>query len=93
MLFMVIERFRQGTKAVGERFQAQGRMLPDGVTYKSSWVDVAGTRCFQLMEAPSADALNPWIERWSDLVRFEVIPVLASVDFWADFRAQPTEHG
>jgi len=84
MLFMVIERFKHGdSRPVGERFRRSGRMLPEGVTYQSSWVDSAGTRCFQLMEAANAELLNAWVARWDDLVDFEIVPVLSSNDFWA----------
>jgi len=84
MLFMVIERFRDGSlKLIGERFQRQGRMLPEGVVYHASWVDSASARCFQVMEAPHRDALDVWANRWRDLVDFEIVPVLASSDFWA----------
>ena len=58
-------------------------MLPEGVTYHASWVDAAGTRCFQVMEAPHQELLDAWIARWEDLVEFEIVPVLASADFWA----------
>jgi hypothetical protein len=88
MLFMVIERFKQGdAKLVGERFRREGRMLPEGVTYLASWVDQAGGRCFQLMEAPQRESLAPWVSRWEDLIEFEIVPVLTSADFWA--KAQP----
>lgn len=88
MLFMVIERFKRRDLApVGERFQRHGRMLPEGVTYRASWMDAAGTRCFQLMEAADAESLNPWVSRWADLVDFEIIPVLTSADFWSKARA------
>lgn len=71
MLFMVIERFKQGNpKPVGQRFRNCGRMLPEGVTYQASWVDTAGSRCFQIMEAPSPESLNNWVARWDDLVDF-----------------------
>jgi hypothetical protein len=81
MLFMVLERFRTpGAVEVYRRARNQGRMLPDGVSYVSSWVDVDFTQCFQLMEAESAKALDPWIARWHDLVEFEVIPVRTSAD-------------
>jgi hypothetical protein len=86
MVFMVIERFKRGAGPVGERFRRYGRMLPDGVAYQASWVDATGSRCFQLMEAPRQDLLNVWVSRWSDLIDFEVVPVLISADFWA--RAQ-----
>jgi hypothetical protein len=87
MLFVVIERFKQGsTKLIGERFQRSGRMLPEGVVYQASWVDAAGTRCFQIMEAPDAESLRAWVVRWEDLIDFEIVPVMTSSDFWAQAR-------
>ena len=41
MLFMVIERFKDA-RAIGERFERMGRMLPDGVVYHASWVEPRG---------------------------------------------------
>jgi Domain of unknown function (DUF3303) len=86
MLFMVIERFGDA-KLIGERFRSQGRMLPEGVVYHTSWVETSGSRCFQLMEAPSLEALAPWISRWDDLADFEIFPVLRSEDFWSALRS------
>jgi len=87
MLFMVVERFRTDSRVIGERFQQKGRMLPEGVVYHMSWVDAAGTRCYQLMEAPRRELLDGWIVRWSDLIDFEVVEVLNSADFWAKVAA------
>jgi len=84
MLFMVIEQFRGGDpQPVHDRFTERGRMLPDEVKYHGSWIDPDRLRCFQLMEADSASALQPWIDEWRDLVDFDVVPVLTSADFWA----------
>lgn len=84
MLFMVIEKFRPGnTKLVGDRFKTNGRMMPDGVSYIASWMEANGASCYQIMEADSPELLDIWISRWSDLVDFEVIPVLTSADYWA----------
>jgi hypothetical protein len=84
MLFMVIERFRNGdAKAIGERFQRQGRMLPEEVKYVASWVNAKEMRCFQLMEAESTDTLQPWVALWADLVEFEIVSVETSQEFWA----------
>jgi Protein of unknown function (DUF3303) len=84
MLFLVIERFKNGdTKAIGERFAREGRMLPAGVTYHASWVDGTGGRCFQIMEADRAELLADWVWRWGDLVEFEIIPVVSSAEFWS----------
>ncbi len=86
MLFMVIERFKAGhPDAVGERFRAKGRLMPEGagVEYVASWMTADGGACYQLMEAPTRAALDPWIANWQDLVEFEVVPALPSAEFWA----------
>lgn len=84
MLFMVIERFSDGvTGRAGERFASKGRMLPEGVTYEASWIADTETQCFQLMHAPDRATLDIWLARWSDLVDFEVVPVVASKAFWS----------
>jgi len=87
MLFMVIETFKDGDPVrVGERFAQSGRMLPNEVAYEASWLDDAGTKCFQVMSAPDRATLDVWIARWNDLVNFEVVPVLTSQQFWARSR-------
>ena len=55
-------------------------MTPDGVEYVASWVTSDLTRCFQVLEAESREALDQWIERWVDIVEFEVIPVVTSAE-------------
>jgi hypothetical protein len=84
MLFMVIESFRHGdSRPVGERFLRRGRMMPEGIQYHASWVDLEGRRCFQMMEAADERLLRDWIANWSDLVEFEVVPVMTSAQFWS----------
>ena len=84
MLFMVIERFRNADpQPIRERFLRDGRIMPEGVAYHASWVDPAGARCFQLMEASDPRLLDLWTSRWADLVDFEIVPVLSSQDYWA----------
>ena len=81
MLFHVTERYRDGDPApVYRRFHQQGRMTPIGVEYVASWVTEDLGTCFQVMEAQSRAALDVWIERWSDLVDFEVAPVITSAE-------------
>ncbi len=81
MLFMVIERFRDGdAAAVFRRFREEGRMLPEGLRYVDSWVASDLTRCFQLMECDDAALFEQWISRWQDLVDFEVVPVVTSAE-------------
>jgi hypothetical protein len=79
MLFMVIERFRNGDSApVYERVREQGRMIPVGLTYLDSWVEPNLDRCFQLMECDDLTLLMTWMSRWADLVSFEIVPVVTS---------------
>jgi len=78
-LYMVVEHFKGGDAIpVYRRFQEQGRLAPEGVVYVSSWVDASLEHCFQLMEADDRAQLERWIDRWRDLVDFEVFPVLTS---------------
>ena len=98
MLFMVIERFGSaggggGIDAVGARFRERGRLMPDDVTYQASWVDLAGTVCYQLLEAPTRAALDPWIRAWEDLVEFEIVEVRTSAEFWAERASGQEEAG
>jgi len=71
--YMVIEHFASGAKdKVYERFQAKGRMLPDGLVYIDSWLAADGDRCFQLMETNDPTLFDRWMNCWKDLVSFEI---------------------
>jgi len=79
MLFMIVEQFRNGDAVpIYRRFRERGRMEPDGVRYISSWVTEDMRRCFQVMEAESRGQLDQWMDRWKDLVQFDVVPVITS---------------
>lgn len=80
-LYMVIERFKDGDAVpVYRRFRDQGRLAPPGLSYVSSWVDTTLERCYQLMETANPLLLDEWIARWSDIVDFEVHPVISSAE-------------
>jgi hypothetical protein len=79
MLFMVIERFRnRDPRAVYGRFRDSGRMMPEGLRYVGSWIEVNFDRCFQLMECDDARLLQEWTANWTDLMEFEIVPVTTS---------------
>jgi hypothetical protein len=80
MLFMVVERFKQGAAPVYRRAAEHGRLLPAGLEYVDSWVDERLDRCFQLMRTGDPQLLEEWTRRWDDLVEFEVVPVIESAD-------------
>jgi len=78
---MVYEKFKSiGAKDVYRRSKEKGRMLPEGLHYVSSWVDLEFTRCFQLMETDDITLFSTWTEQWRDIVDFEIIPVRTSAD-------------
>ena len=86
MLFMVIESFRnQDAKAVYRRFRDKGSasgpwtgssITPEGLTFVSSWVEADLGRCFRVMECDDVTLLQRWVAEWSDLVDFEIVPVV-----------------
>jgi hypothetical protein len=76
--YMVIESFLQGARPVYERAASKGRMLPPGLSYIDSWIDDRLERCFQLMETDDPNLFADWTAEWSDLARFEIVPVLDS---------------
>jgi hypothetical protein len=78
-LYMVIENFKNGGAApVYRRFRDHGRLAPAGLSYVSSWVNDNLDRCYQLMETEDRALLDQWMANWSDLVDFEVHPVISS---------------
>ena len=81
MLFMVIETFRNHDgKAIYRRLRDRGRQMPDGLSFVSSWVQADMGRCFQLMECDDITLLQRWAVQWSDLMDFEIVPVVAGKD-------------
>lgn len=78
-LYMVVEHFKnKNAVPVYRRFCDKGRMAPEGLVYVSSWVDHKLERCYQLMETHDRALLDDWMASWSDLVDFEVYPVITS---------------
>jgi hypothetical protein len=81
MQFMIIERFRnRDPKPIYRRLRDSGRMMPEGLRYVSSRIEPGFERCFQVMECDDLKPLQQWIAQWSDLMEFEVVPVLTSAE-------------
>jgi uncharacterized protein DUF3303 len=79
LLYTIIEHFKnQDPVPVYRRFRDHGRLAPEGLQYLSSWVDEGLKRCFQLMETDDRKHLDEWIANWSDIVEFEIYPVISS---------------
>jgi hypothetical protein len=79
MLFLIIEHFKDANPVpVYRRFRDQGRMMPPGLSYVSSWVTQDLAHCYQIMECETRGPLDEWLGKWSDLIDFEVLPVMTS---------------
>ena len=81
MLYLVIERFKEGAAPeIYRRFHEKGRMMPGGLDYLSSWIDLDFKICWQLMQTEDFALFDQWIGNWRDLMDFEVVPVRTSVE-------------
>jgi hypothetical protein len=81
MLYMVIERFKDGAAPeIYQRFREKGRMLPEGLEYVSSWIDLDFKICWQLMQTEDFELFDRWIANWRDLIDFEIVPVRTSTE-------------
>ena len=80
-LYMIVEHFKNNDAVpIYRRFRERGRMNPEGLIYISSYIDENLTCCYQLMETDDRALLDEWIGKWSDLVDFEVYPVITSAE-------------
>jgi len=78
-MYMIVEHFKnKDAVPVYRRFRDRGRMAPEGLVYVSSWIDDQLERCYQLMETHDRALLDEWMKNWSDLIDFEVYPVVTS---------------
>jgi len=78
---MVIETFRGDDPVpVYRRFRDRGRLTPEGVEYRGSWVTQDLRRCYQVMECADRRLLDEWMTNWNDITEFEIIPVVTSAD-------------
>jgi hypothetical protein len=81
MVYMVIERFKEGAAPeIYRRFQEKGRMMPDGLEYVSSWISQDLKICWQVMQTDDRDKFELWIRNWDDLMEFEIVPVHTSAE-------------
>jgi hypothetical protein len=79
MHYMVIERFKDAP-AIYERLREKGRMMPGGLEYVSSWIDLDFKTCWQLMRTDDFALFDKWTSNWRDLMEFEIVPVRTSAE-------------
>jgi Domain of unknown function (DUF3303) len=75
--YMIVEHFRDPV-AIYRRLRDEGRHMPAGLRYLSSFIDEKFERCYQLMETHDRKLLEEWMAAWADLMDFEVYPVITS---------------
>ncbi len=79
MLFMVIERFKNGAPLpIYEQLERDDRSLPDGLTYIKSWVSEDLTHCYQVMDCDDETTLLKWVSAWTNHIDFEIVPIVTS---------------
>ena len=78
---MVIERFKEGAAPeIYQRLREKGRIMPEGLEFISSWIDLGFKTCWQLMQTEDFALFDKWIANWCDLVDFEIVPVRTSAE-------------
>jgi hypothetical protein len=88
MLYMVVERFKDAP-AIYQRLREKGRMMPEGLEYVSSWIDIDLKTCWQLMRAEDELLFEDWIDNWKDLMDFKIVPVRTSAEVREMMEKQP----
>lgn len=76
MLFMVSYEFHPDDRnVVQERFRTTGGLPGEGAKMVGRWHAVGGHRGFVLAETSDSIALGKWLQEWTDLLTFDVVPV------------------
>ena len=74
--YMVVEKYKKGCfNKIYERYNSQGRLLPEGLHFLNSWVNKDNNVCFQLMESNDPTLFSLWFKEWDDLIRFDLFPI------------------
>jgi len=65
-----------GRNAAQDRFRETGGLPPEGVTMVGRWHAAAGLMGFLVAESSDAVAIGKWMQDWTDVLTFEVTPVV-----------------
>ena len=77
MLFHITyEVSPQDRDQVQKRFKETGAPPPAGVTMLGRWHSAAGHIGFLVAESTDAIAIGKWMQNWTDLLAFDITPVL-----------------
>jgi hypothetical protein len=77
MLFMTLWKTPSGNRDKAlERFLKTGGSPPAGIKLIGRWHSVTQGRGVVISETDDAELIAKWCLEWSDLLEFEVVPVL-----------------
>ena len=78
MIFHTTYRIKsENRSSAEERFKKTGGAPPEGVKLLGRWHDASGLHGFMLSEASSAVDIAQWCREWTDIMEFEVTPVVS----------------
>ena len=82
MLFHAAYTYSTGDRdAVHERFRQSGGAPPQEVKMVGRWHCAEGNCGFLVAETDDTNALSRWLQDWTDLITFEVTPLLTDEQF------------
>lgn len=77
MIFLVTYTISpENRDATLARFKETGGVPPPGIKMLGRWHSVSGGKGWALSETDDATTAYAWCLRWSDLLHFEITPVL-----------------
>jgi hypothetical protein len=74
-LYIFVERFRDAALCTAGSNNAAGWCRTDWCTFPPGW-NINVEHCFQVMETDDRRLIDQWMANWSDIVDFEVYPVM-----------------
>jgi len=66
----------ENRNAAQEKFKQAGGGPPPGVKMIGRWHSAGGNRGVTIFEADDIQAVAQWAQQWSDLISFDIYPVL-----------------
>ena len=77
MLFHITFEFTPESRdIIQKRFKETGALPPDGVTMLNRWHSATSHVGYVVAESSDAVAIAKWMQNWTDLLAFEITPVL-----------------
>lgn len=82
MIFHITFEYLPDNRAeVHAGFLETGAPPPSGVTMTGRWHCAEGNCGYLVAESPDAHGIARWLQQWTDLVSFDVTPVLTDEQF------------